>query len=118
MYNKVVLIGRLTKDPDSRMTASGIPLTRFTLAIDRSGGRENKVTDFLNIVTWRRTAEIASQFLKKGKLIAIEGSLRIDTYEKNGQIREWVEVVADNLQMLDRQTDSFTQEEPQFQTTQ
>ena len=83
MYNKVFLIGRLTKDPDSRVTASGIPLARFTVAIDRPGGRDNKVTDFINIVCWRRTAEIAGQYLKKGKLVSIEGSLRIDTYEKN-----------------------------------
>ena len=118
MYNKVFLIGRLTKDPDSRVTASGIPLTRFAIAIDRPGNRDNKVTDFINIVAWRRTAEIAGQYLKKGKLVSIEGSLRIDNYEKNGQTREWIEVVAENFQMLDRQNDNISNQEPQFQTTQ
>ncbi|MBI60394.1 single-stranded DNA-binding protein [bacterium] len=106
MFNKAVLIGRLVKDPDSRVTSSGISLARFTIAIDRIGGSaENKVTDFINIVAWRRLAEIATQYLKKGKLVAIEGSLRIDQYEKDGHNREWVEVIADNFQMLDRSTD-------------
>ena len=106
MFNKAVLIGRLVKDPESRVTSSGISLARFTIAIDRIGGNvENKVTDFINIVAWRRLAEIATQFLKKGKLIAVEGALRIDHYEKDGQNREWDEVVADNFQMLDRSTD-------------
>ena len=59
MYNKVFLIGRLTRDPEVRVTASGISLARFTVAVDRSGNRENKITDFINIVVWRRTAEIA-----------------------------------------------------------
>ena len=60
MYNKVFLIGRLTRDPEVRVTASGISLARFTVAVDRSGNRENKITDFINIVVWRRTAEIAA----------------------------------------------------------
>ncbi|MBH37676.1 single-stranded DNA-binding protein [bacterium] len=107
MFNKAVLIGRLVRDPESRVTSSGISFARFTIAIDRIGGNaENKVTDFINIVAWRRLAEIATQFLKKGKLVAVEGALRIDEYEKEGQTREWVEVVADNFQMLDRSTDA------------
>tara|TARA_B100001094_G_C17852169_1_gene633210 strand:- start:300 stop:647 length:348 start_codon:yes stop_codon:yes gene_type:complete len=105
MYNKVFLIGRLVKDPDSRVTTSGISLTRFTIAIDRPGKKENAVTDFINIVTWRKTAEIANQFLKKGKLVSIEGTLRIDNYDKDGQSRQWIEVVADNFQMLDKISD-------------
>ena len=105
MFNKVFLIGRLVKDPEARVTTSGISLTKFTIAIDRSGKRENTITDFINITTWRRLAEIAGQYLKKGKLIAIEGRLQIETYEKNGQQREWVEVIADNFQMLDKISD-------------
>ena len=114
MYNKVFLIGRLVKDPDSRVTTSGISLTRFTIAIDRPGKKENTVTDFINIVTWRKLAEIANQFLKKGKLIAVEGALRIDSYDKNGQSRQWIEVVADNFQMLDRITDESRSSEEVF----
>ena len=111
MYNKTFLIGRLVKDPESRTTASGIAFSRFTIAIDRTGGRENKVTDFINIVAWRRLGEVAAQYLKKGKLIAVEGALRIDTYEKGGQSREWVEVVADNFQMLDKLSDEAREQE-------
>jgi len=107
MFNKAVLIGRLVKDPETRVTSSGISLSRFTIAIDRIGGNsENKVTEYINIIAWRRQAEIAGQYLKKGKLVAVEGSLRIDQYEKEGQNREWVEVVVDNFQMLDRSTDA------------
>ena len=105
MYNKTFLIGRLVKDPESRVTTSGVTLTRFTIAIDRNFKKNDdgaSSTDFINIVAWRRLAEVAEQYLKKGKLIAVEGSLRIDQYEKNGQSREWVEVVADNFQMLDK----------------
>ena len=86
-------------------------MARFTVAIDRTGGRENKVTDFINIVTWRRLAEIAGQYLKKGKLVAVEGALRIDSYEKQGKTREWVEVVADNFQMLDKLSEGVQSQE-------
>ena len=107
MYNKVFLIGRLTKDPESKVTPSGLSLARFTIAIDRIGGnRDTKVTDFINVVTWRKTAEIASRYLKKGKLVSVEGSLQIDNYEKEGQLRQWVEVICENFQMLDRITDA------------
>ena len=107
MYNKTFIIGRLVRDPEARVTPSGVSLSRFTVAVDRIGGnRENKVTDFINIVAWRKLSEIAAQFLKKGKLVAVEGALRIDNYEKNGESREWVEVVADNFQMLDKVSDN------------
>ena len=104
MYNKAFLIGRLVKDPEMRMTTSGIPITRFRIAVDRVRGKntEEKTTDFINIVTWRRLAEICGQFLKKGKLIAIEGRLQIETFEKDGEKKVMAEVVADNMQMLDR----------------
>ena len=106
MYNKVFLIGRLVRDPESRVTTSGITLTRFTIAVDRfrkrDAGEDEQTADFLRVVTWRRLAEIASQYLKKGKLIAVEGALQIDKYEKDGIEREYVDIVADNVQMLDR----------------
>ena len=104
-YNKVFLIGRLTKEPETKVTMSGISLSRFTIAVNRlKKAGEESVADFINIVTWRRLAEVASQYLKKGQLVAIEGELRIDSYDRNGESREWVEVVADNFQMLDRVT--------------
>ncbi len=104
MYNKAFLIGRLVRDPEMRMTPTGIPVTRFTIAIDRSLKRDdpNKKTDFIRIVAWRRLAEICNDFLKKGKLVSIEGRLQIDSFEKDGQTRVVADVVADNMQMLDR----------------
>ena len=104
MYNKTFLIGRLVRDPELRVTSTGVALCRFTIAVDRYRNRETQesVTDFLRICAWRRTAEICGEYLKKGKLIAVEGRLQIDQYEKEGQMRESVEVVAENVQMLDR----------------
>jgi single-strand DNA-binding protein len=103
-YNKATLIGRLTRDPEMRTTASGIAVTRFTIAVDRFRRSENgeKTADFIRIVAWRRLAEIVGQYMKKGKLVAVEGALQLDTYEKDGMQRESVEVIANNIQMLDR----------------
>jgi len=113
MYNKVFLIGRLVKDPEIRVTVSGITVARFTIAIDRikRKDQENNQTDFINVVAWRRLGEIAGEYLKKGKLVSIEGSLRIDTYQKDGEERQWIEVVTDTFQMLDRASDQIKEEE-------
>lgn len=110
--NKTFLIGRLVRDPDVRITPTGIHIARFTLAIDRYRKKETgeSVTDFIRIVCWRRLAEICGQYLKKGKLIAIEGRLQVDLFEKEGQQRESYEVVADTMQMLDKTAESESQE--------
>jgi len=100
MFNRVFLIGRLVRDPEMRMTSSGIAVTRFTIAVDRFG--KDSGADFIRIVCWRRLAEIANQYMHKGKLVSVDGTLQIDTYEKDGISRESVEVIADNIQMLDR----------------
>jgi single-strand DNA-binding protein len=111
-YNKATLIGRLTRDPETRTTSSGIPVTRFTIAVDRFRRSETgeKTADFINVVAWRRLAEIVGQYMKKGKLVAIEGSLQLDAYERDGVQREWIEVVANNIQMLDRAEQAVGQE--------
>lgn len=122
MYNKAFLIGRLVRDPETRVTASGIAVSRFTIAVDRIKKRdksaEEQTADFIRIVCWRRLAEICGQYLKKGKLVAIEGALQIETYEKDGMTRESVEIVADNLQMLDRGTDLGVQQHQSEEVTQ
>lgn len=105
MYNKVFLIGNLTRDPELRYTPSGIPTARFAIAVNRisrkAGGEKNQEVDFINIVAWRRLAEICGEYLKKGMSIAIEGRLQIRDYVgKDGQKRTMTEVVADNMQML------------------
>jgi len=104
MFNKSFLIGRLTRDPDQRYTPSGIAVTRFTLAINRpfKNKQGESEADFLRVVAWRKLAEICGEFLHKGMLVAVEGRLQIDTYEKNGEQHTSSEVVADNMQMLEK----------------
>ncbi len=105
MYNKAFLIGNLTRDPELRYTTSGIPVARFAIAVNRfkkkgeAAGSQD--VDFINIVAWRRLAEICGEYLKKGRPVAIEGRLQIRSYTgKDGQPRTMTEVVADNMQML------------------
>ena len=103
MLNRIVLIGRLTRDPELRFTQSGVAVCSFTLAVDRnfksaSGERE---TDFIDIVVWRQQGENCANYLSKGKLAAVDGQLRTRTYEtQDGQKRKAFEVVADNVRFL------------------
>ncbi len=105
MLNRVILIGRLTRDPELRYVPSGQPVASFTLAVDRpftnqAGERE---TDFIDIVAWRKLADQVSQHLSKGRLVAVEGRLQIRSYEtQDGQKRKVAEVVADAVRFLDR----------------
>ena len=108
--NKTFIIGRLVRDPDFRLTPSGVALCRFSVAVDRIPKQENQSADFIRVVAWRRLAEICNQYLKKGKLIAIEGRLQIDSYDKDGEKRFSAEVVADTMQMLDRGQDASQSE--------
>jgi single-strand DNA-binding protein len=109
MLNKVILIGRLANDPDLKWTPSGIPVTTFRLAVDRpisaearQAGQE-KQADFIDIVAWRQAAEFASNYLGKGRLVAIEGRLQIRQYvAQDGTNRRVSEVVVDQLKSLDR----------------
>ncbi|MBT5856641.1 single-stranded DNA-binding protein [bacterium] len=104
MLNKVVLIGRLVRDPEFRLTPSGIAVCKFTMAVDKNKKTEEgeQSADFIRIVAWRRLAEICNEYLRKGKLVAVEGRLQLDSYEKEGQKIYTSEVIADTMQMLDR----------------
>ncbi|MEG6617620.1 single-stranded DNA-binding protein [Peptococcaceae bacterium 1198_IL3148] len=105
MLNKVILIGRLTRDPEPRYTTSGVAVTRFTLAVDRqfSNSQGEREADFIDIVTWRKIAENCANHLGKGYLVAIEGHLQIRSYDDNQGIRrKAAEIVADNVRFLDR----------------
>ncbi len=94
--NKVIAMGRVVADPELRQTSSGIPVTSFTLAVDRPG--EDSGTDFLDCVAWRNTAEFFCKWFSKGSPVVVEGSLQTRMYEdKAGQKRKAVEVVANNL---------------------
>jgi len=100
--NRVILIGRLACDVESKATPSGVAYARFRLAVDRRGRKGGDSTaDFIPIVAWDRLAEICSQYLTKGKLVAIEGRLQTRTYETaDGQKRSAFDVVADDMRML------------------
>ena len=104
--NRIILVGRLTADPELRSTNEGIPLTKFTLAVDRIRGPEAPAqVDFIPIITWRRLAEISSQYLKKGRLVLIEGSIQIRTFQTSEGKKKWsTEVVARSMQMLGKET--------------
>ncbi|RRJ54991.1 single-stranded DNA-binding protein [Paenibacillus oralis] len=105
MLNRVVLIGRLTKDPELRYTPSGVAVTQFTLAVDRpftNGGQRE--ADFIPIVSWRQLAETCANYLRKGRLTAVEGRIQVRNYENNEGRRVYVtEVIADNVRFLESQ---------------
>lgn len=105
MLNRVILIGRLTKDPEMRYTPAGVAVTQFTLAVDRpftSGGQGEREADFIPIVTWRQLAETCANYLRKGRLTAVEGRIQVRNYENNEGKRVYVtEVIADNVRFLE-----------------
>ena len=105
MLNRIILIGRLTRDPELRYVPSGQPVASFTLAVDRPfvNQQGERATDFIDVVAWRRLAEQVTQHLNKGRLVAVEGRLQIRSYEtQDGQKRKVAEVVADAVRFLDR----------------
>jgi single-strand DNA-binding protein len=100
MYNRIILVGRLTRDPELRFTNSGIPVCQFALAVD-SGFGDNKRTDFINIVVWNKQGENCSTYLAKGRMALVEGRLQIRNYEnKEGRKVYVTEVVADTVRFL------------------
>lgn len=102
--NRVVLIGRLTRDPELRFTPEGIPVATLRIAVNRMRRKDgSQETDFFNIVVWRRLAELCAEYMKKGRLVAVEGRLRRRSWTTSeGQPRSDVEIIADNVQFLDR----------------
>ncbi|MCL6516019.1 single-stranded DNA-binding protein [Alicyclobacillus sp.] len=111
MLNRVVLIGRLTQDPELRYTNSGTAVASFGLAVDRPRPNQNgeRETDFINIVVWQKQAELCAQYLHKGRLAAVDGRLQIRTYEnRDGQRVRVAEVVAETVRFLDRGDSSQT----------
>lgn len=105
MLNRIILIGRLTRDPDMRYTPAGHAVCSFTLAVDRGfkDADGNKQTDFIDVVAWRKLAETVGAHLQKGRLAAVQGSLQIRSYEtQDGQKRKAAEAVADDVRFLDK----------------
>lgn len=104
MLNRVILIGRLTRDPELRYTPNGVAVASFGIAVERpfTNQQGEREVDFINIVVWRKQAENCANHLGKGRLVAIEGRLQVRGYETtDGQRRTVSEVVADSVQFLD-----------------
>ncbi|WP_102693440.1 single-stranded DNA-binding protein [Rummeliibacillus pycnus] len=104
MINRVVLVGRLTKDPELRYTPSGVAVARFTLAVNRtfSNQQGERQADFINCVVWRKQAENTANFLRKGSLAGVEGRIQTGSYEgQDGKRVYTTEVVADSVQFLE-----------------
>lgn len=105
--NKVQLIGRLGKDPETRSIPTGKKVVTFSLAVSErwkdAGGENKEATQWVNVEAWGRLGEICQQYLRKGKLIYLEGRLKTDRYEdKAGEVKYFTRVVALSMQMLDR----------------
>ncbi len=118
MLNCAVIMGRLVADPELRTTTSGISVTSFAVAVDRSFVRkgEDRQADFIDIIAWRQTAEFVCKYFRKGSMIAIQGSIQTRMYEdKSGNKRKAVEIVADNVSFCGSKsetgTSSFTRED-------
>ncbi len=111
MINKVILVGRLGKDPEIRSTPQGTTVAKFTVATDEKftdrAGEKQERTEWHNIVAWGKLGEICGQYLRKGKLVYIEGSIRTDSWDdkESGQKKYRTEIVANTMKMLDRRGD-------------
>ena len=109
MLNKAILMGRLTADPELRHTQSNIPVTSFTLAVDRDFKDKStgeRSTDFIDVVAWRQTGEFVSRYFTKGRMAVVEGRLQIrDWTDKDGGKRRSAEIVADNVYFGDSKRD-------------
>ena len=116
MLNKIILMGRLTRDPELRRTQSGTAVASFTLAVDRDYKPQNgeRETDFIDIVAWRGTGEFVSKYFSKGRMAVVEGRLQVrDWTDKDGNKRRSTEVVADNVYFGDsKRPESGTPAEP------
>jgi single-strand DNA-binding protein len=102
MFNKVLLMGRLTRDPEFRQTQTGLPMCTFTIAIDRYNSGKNgteRVADFFRIVTWRNNAEFASKYFQKGSMVIVEGKIQNNDYTDQQGVKHFgIDVIADNVQ--------------------
>lgn len=111
MINSVVIMGRLTFDPEIRTTPNGVSVVRFQVACDRNrqkSGEERK-TDFIDVTAWRQTAEFIGRYFRKGSMIAIEGSIQTDNFtDKDGNKRKSVQVVANNVSFCGSKSETGT----------
>lgn len=101
--NRIILVGRLTADPEARTTVDGLPVTKFRLAVDRPAAGGGSISDLFEVVAWRKLAEICGSYLRKGQLVLVEGRIQNRSFEDQTGQRRWVtEIVARNMQMLEK----------------
>ena len=118
MINRVVLVGRLTKDPEYRQTPNGVSVATFTLAVNRpfTNSQGEREADFINVVVFRRQAENVNNYLSKGSLAGVDGRIQSRSYEnKEGQRVFVTEVVADSVQFMDNKSSNQQNNQPQQQ---
>jgi single-strand DNA-binding protein len=112
MLNKVLVMGRLTRDPELKQTNSGVSVVSFSIAVDRDFKDKQtgeKPTDFIDCVAWRSTADFVSKYLNKGRMVVVEGKLQVrDWMDKEGGKRKAYEVIADNVYFADSKKESGT----------
>ena len=120
MINRVVLVGRMTRDPELRRTGNGAAVTSFTLALNRNYNSANgQQADYISCVVWNKTAENVEKYCSKGSLVGVEGRLRSRSYDNAQGQRVYVtEVVCDSIQFLDtRNSDKYTEQQNHSQST-
>lgn len=117
MLNNIVIMGRLTRDPELRRTSSGVAVASFTLACERdfAAQGETRETDFIDIVAWRYTAEFVDKYFSKGQMAVVSGRLQIRNWkDKDGNKRRSAEILADHVYFGEAKRDKTTQGEPQY----
>lgn len=117
MLNNIVIMGRLTRDPELRRTSSGVAVASFTLACERDFAPQGEArgTDFIDIVAWRYTAEFVEKYFSKGQMAVVSGRLQIRNWEdKEGNKRRSAEILADHVYFGEAKRDKTTQGEPQY----
>ena len=116
-FNRVQIIGRLGKDPENRTTRNGTAYTVFPVAVDRKWksreGELRKETDWFSVEAWGKLGEICQSYLTKGRLVFLEGRLRTDRYDHNGETRYFTKIIVSQMQMLDRQPKESGEAEPE-----
>ena len=112
MINRVVLVGRITKDAETKKTQSGLSVCSFCIAVEKKDG-----TDFIDCVAWRQAADFMGQYVKKGDLIAVDGRLQTRTWERDGHKNKATEVIADSVRRLTpKNVESAVKKEPRLET--
>lgn len=114
-YNRVILIGRLTRDPELRYTSSGLAVTKFSIAVDRrfKSPSGEKITDFFDCTVWRQKAEFVANYVSKGRLVAIEGSIEInEATGQDGAKKRYTNIVCDNVEPLESQREGGEGSQP------